>query len=252
MTTRTASTWLIVGASRGIGFEFVRQLLARPRTRVICAARNSKPLELLLSKQSTGPGSAYTVLTCDVADEASIKQCCDQLKTEEDIKTLDYVVLNAGILSYPQRALEASMTSISQHLTTNAVGPIFMANVLLHTFDAVGSLVFLSSDSGSMGQFTGRLEDGFAAYAASKAALNMLLRHLGEELLRRQSDTVVLALHPGEVHTDMATSVDLPWEVQGTMSADESVGKMIPLIESKTVNHDGATFWNWDGTPHSW
>lgn len=41
----------------------------------------------------------------------------------------------------------------------------------------------------------------FAAYAASKAALNQALRHMAAELKRADDDTVVLALHPGEVAT---------------------------------------------------
>lgn len=47
-------------------------------------------------------------------------------------------------------------------------------------------------------------EDGFAAYAASKAALNMMIRHMAVELKRRGDvweDIVVTCLHPGEVAT---------------------------------------------------
>jgi hypothetical protein len=40
---------------------------------------------------------------------------------------------------------------------------------------AISTLVFISSDSGSTGRFNAH-EDGFGAYAASKAALNQGLR----------------------------------------------------------------------------
>lgn len=67
-----------------------------------------------------------------------------------------------------------------------------------------GRLVFISSDSGSAAGFLA-YEDGFGAYAASKAALNQMLRHMAAELARsadpRKKDAVVLALHPGEVQT---------------------------------------------------
>lgn len=41
----------------------------------------------------------------------------------------------------------------------------------------------------------------FAAYAASKAALNQAMRHMAAELKRKDDDTILLALHPGEVAT---------------------------------------------------
>lgn len=88
------------------------------------------------------------------------------------------------------------------------------------------------------------MEDGFAAYAASKAALNMAVRHLAAELKRKDDDTIILAMHPGEVATDMA-NVQLPWEVQGIIGVEESVGKMIDVIKSKGIQHSG-TFWTYE------
>lgn len=101
----------------------------------------------------------------------------------------------------------------------------------------------MSSDSGSQGNFR-EMEDGFAAYAASKAALNMAIRHLAAELKRKDDDTIILAMHPGEVATDMA-NVQLPWEVQGIISPEESVAKMIEVIQSKGIQHSG-TFWTYE------
>lgn len=63
--------------------------------------------------------------------------------------------------------------------------------------------MFISSDSGSATKFL-EFEDGFAAYGASKAALNQMLRHMAVELKRRGGiwdDVCVLAIHPGEVQT---------------------------------------------------
>lgn len=101
----------------------------------------------------------------------------------------------------------------------------------------------MSSDSGSQGNFR-EMEDGFAAYAASKAALNMAVRHLAAELKRKDDDTIILCMHPGEVATDMA-NVQLPWEVHGIITPEESVLKMIDVIQSKGIQHSG-TFWTYE------
>ncbi|EKD18665.1 putative short-chain dehydrogenase/reductase [Drepanopeziza brunnea f. sp. 'multigermtubi' MB_m1] len=159
----------------------------------------------------------------------------------------------------------------------------------------VKTLVFLSSDSGSAARFRA-FEDGFGVYSASKAALNQGLRHLAAELHKKSTDsvraksasplsisnlitgspgprgsrTVVLALHPGEVSTEMAADVGLAWEVEGIISPRESVGCMLRVIAEKgwggydeggerSAREDGkreeegaATFWTWEGRRHPW
>lgn len=68
---------------------------------------------------------------------------------------------------------------------------------------------------------------------------------MAAELERKGSGTKVLALHPGEVETDMAAN-DLGWEVEGQMSVRESVGMCIRTIEEKGDGESG-TFWTWEG-----
>lgn len=72
-----------------------------------------------------------------------------------------------------------------------------------------------------------------------------MLRHMAAELKRKASNTIVLALHPGEVSTDMAKDVDLEWEVEGQLTPTESVAACIPVIESKDSN-DSGSFWTWE------
>jgi NAD(P)-dependent dehydrogenase (short-subunit alcohol dehydrogenase family) len=69
----------------------------------------------------------------------------------------------------------SSYDDFAFHLHTNTIGPIITARKLLQSGVSIGTIVFISSDSGSMTNFRG-FEDGFAAYGASKAALNQMLR----------------------------------------------------------------------------
>jgi NAD(P)-dependent dehydrogenase (short-subunit alcohol dehydrogenase family) len=65
-----ADTWVVVGASRGIGLELVKQLLNEGKS-VIAGARNpSGAAELLQLKQSRP--ECCVVEQCDVTDEESI------------------------------------------------------------------------------------------------------------------------------------------------------------------------------------
>jgi NAD(P)-dependent dehydrogenase (short-subunit alcohol dehydrogenase family) len=163
--------------------------------------------------------------------------------------TIDYVVINAGIMKYPNRATEMSFNDFAAHLHTNTVGPIICAQKLLQADIRIKTIVFMSSDSGSAQNFRA-MEDGFAAYAASKAALNQALRHMAAELKRAGNPTTILALHPGEVKTDMA-NINVTWEVEGQMEPRESVAKCLDVIESRGPD-DSGTFWTWEGERYPW
>ncbi|KAI4738466.1 NAD(P)-binding protein [Aureobasidium sp. EXF-12298] len=253
-------TWCIVGASRGIGLEFVRQLIAR-EDRILATVRDVAAVHASgLWAQAGGDHGRCQMLICDVLSEQSInvyptllsyhsffsslsflpffsltiaKSFVSQLAAIQNLK-LDYVVINAGVLRYPNFAF---------HLHTNTIGPIITAQRLLQTMIPIGTIVFMSSDSGSAQRFL-EMEDGFAAYSASKAALNQAMRHMAAELKRKDDDTILIAIHPGEVATDMA-NIDLGWEVDGIMTPQESVSAMIKVIESKGIQHSG-TFWTWE------
>jgi NAD(P)-dependent dehydrogenase (short-subunit alcohol dehydrogenase family) len=77
-------TWLIVGASRGIGLEFVNQLLARDDTYTYAVARNPSTAGLL-ETAIHGHEDRCKILPCDVTDESSIEVC---MKREEKRKNL--------------------------------------------------------------------------------------------------------------------------------------------------------------------
>ena len=133
--------------------------------------------------------------------------------------------------------------------------------------------MFISSDSGSTTNFRS-FEDGFGAYAASKAALNQGLRHLAAELHRKQREggekTVVLAIHPGEVKTEMAANVSVDWDVEGIIGPEESIACMLKVIaekgrggldeggrvsattKGKREEEGSATFWTWEGRRYPW
>ncbi|PGH09489.1 hypothetical protein GX51_00594 [Blastomyces parvus] len=238
--SEAVQTWLIVGASRGIGLEFVRQILANGH-RVLATIRSpSAALDALVQK---APDRAK-ILTCDVSSNDSITKFIIKLSQTGERK-IDYVVINAGILEYPNRTLDMSFSHFAHHLHTNTVGPIIVAQKLLQLTDvSIGTIAFMSSDSGSTQRFLD-FEDGFGAYAASKAALNQALRHMAEELKRKGSETIILALHPGEVATDMG-KIEISWDLDGgQITAEESVVAMVDVVRSKSIKDTG-TFWTWE------
>lgn len=118
-------TWLIVGATRGIGLEFTTKLLSLGHT-VIATARSPTSSLLSSTTPTTTTGTAsklwsltgtpnghnLTILECDVSDESSIKGLTEQVRRLGrnggvlEGGVIDVVVLNAGILEYPGRVSE--------------------------------------------------------------------------------------------------------------------------------------------------
>ncbi|KAF2664331.1 NAD(P)-binding protein [Microthyrium microscopicum] len=241
-------TWLVVGASRGIGHEFVRQLLAREE-RVIATVRlhDADRASKLWGDLGEGAERLKTAI-CDISSAESIEEFVETIQRIPNLD-IDCAVLNAGVLRYPNRATELSFDEFAFHLHTNTIGPILTAQKLLKAKIPMKTILFMSSDSGSAANFLEK-EDGFGAYAASKAALNQMMRHMAAELKRAKDDTILLAVHPGEVDTDMA-NVDLPWEVEGSISPEESVSAMLKLIPTKTPQQSG-TFWTWEDNEYPW
>ena len=244
------------------------------------------------------PGSCI-IEQCDVSLPSDIDAFALRMRLfVERGGHIDTIVLNAGILEYERGlgALDVQFEILERHLRVNCIGNVVLARKLLMLNDSPALLqrreqallardrdeasvvgrqtMFMSSDSGSMADFR-EYEDGFAAYGASKAALNMMIRHMAAELRRRatkkqedaksdwqsggnaasdarpwEAEVCVLAMHPGEVSTEMA-NIDLGWEVEGVITAEESVSDMLRVLRDKDARVSG-TFWRWDGTEHPW
>lgn len=100
-------TWVVVGASRGIGLEFVKQLLEGGK-RVIAAVRSpagAEQLSKLIVHQSKP--EHCVVEQCDVTSEESIDNFARRLQLAMQNGTkIANVILNAGVLKYPNRATE--------------------------------------------------------------------------------------------------------------------------------------------------
>ena len=95
-TAAGAATFLVTGCSRGIGLEWVRQILARGDS-IVATCRNpagAAELQTMLDGYS-GTGFAHA-LPVDVSDEASVS-ALPALLAEKGVAAIDVLVHNAGI-----------------------------------------------------------------------------------------------------------------------------------------------------------
>ena len=188
---------LVTGANRGLGLEFVRQLLARG-DRVLAACRQPGKAGDLNLLAGAHPGRLH-VLPLDVANESSRNAFARELALVlDDDARIALLVNNAGVLHSGERWGQVREAALDDSFGTNAIGPFLLTQALAPRLADGGKVAFLSSIMGSIGT---RHEFRAPSYCASKAALDMLAVQAAHALASR--GIAVALLHPGWAQTDM-------------------------------------------------
>ncbi|MGT2469687.1 SDR family oxidoreductase [Paraburkholderia terrae] len=218
-------TVLIVGASRGIGREFVKQY-RHDGWRVLATARDEASLGELVALGA----EAFSL---DVAAPEDIAA----LGWKLDGERLDAAVIVSGVYGPQTEGVETvTADDFDFVMTTNVRGPMQLIPVLLPLVeDARGVLAVLSSRMGSISETTGTT--GWL-YRASKAALNDVLKVTS--LQTRQATCV--SLHPGWVRTDMggaSAAVDPAHSVRGMREVLAQAASTPHLFHGRFFQYDG-------------
>lgn len=223
-------TVLILGASRGIGYELASQY-RQAQWRVIATVRDDDAKKRLTSL-------GCEVLQVDLAQASSSSGLAWQLDGEK----LDLAIYCAGVMDRASAPQPPTQEAFDHVMHTNVMGAMQALPQILPMVEAArGTLVCLSSVMGSL-QETGR---GNAwLYRVSKAALNMVVRCLQAE----QTRVTVLAMHPGWVQTDMGGAA-------ATLTVTDSVSSIrqsLERIRARADSKDRGAFFNHDGASLSW
>ena len=188
---------LVTGANRGLGLEFVRQLLARG-DRVLAACRLPGKASSLNALAGDHPGRLH-VLPLDVANKASRTAFARELALVlDDDARIELLVNNAGVLHSGERWGQVGEAALEDSFRTNAIGPFLLTQALAPRLADGGKVAFLSTVMASIGM---RREFRSPSYCASKAALDMLAVQAAHALAPR--GIAVAVLHPGWAQTDM-------------------------------------------------
>jgi len=217
------STVLVIGASRGIGLEFVRQY-REAGERVIATARDDAGLARI---EALGA----TALRADVSNQASLSALTHQLAGEK----IDIALYVAGVYSTAGARTAPTQHDFDQLMHTNVLGAMqSIAQVAPRVEAAQGRFVFITS---GMGHISGAESSFGWAYRVSKAALNMAVKSAQGDYPK----CTMVAMSPGWVKTDMGGA-------GATLTVDKSVGSMRAAIGKLRAKDSGA-FLDYDGSP---
>ncbi|MEM1024526.1 MAG: SDR family oxidoreductase [Myxococcota bacterium] len=239
---------LVQGASRGIGLEFVRQLLDRGEE-VIATARApdaSDGLARLANRR-------LRLERLDVTEEADIARVAQGVADREG--RLDILLNVTGILHgpgmRPERRLEdLRPESLQKAFAVNAIGPALMGkhfrDLLCH-----GERAVFASLSARIGSIADNGLGGWYAYRASKAAQNQFLRTMAHEFRRKSPEAIVVALHPGTVDTELSKPFQRSVPKHGLFTVERAAQQLLEIVDSLRPKESGA-FFAWDRQPIPW
>ena len=186
MTSLAEQTVLVTGANRGMGREYVTQLLDRGVAKVYAAARDPRTIDV--------EDPRVVPLRLDVTDAASVA------KAAEVAADVSVLINNAGIVRGAS-VLSHDSSGLREQMETNLFGPLAMASAFADRIaQRSGAIVNVSSVLAWM--------PIGASYGVTKAALWSATDSMRLELGSR--GVQVVGVYVGLVDTDMATFADAP------------------------------------------
>jgi NAD(P)-dependent dehydrogenase (short-subunit alcohol dehydrogenase family) len=234
-------TVFITGANRGIGLEFVGQFVGLGWN-IIATARSPEEAGELAAIAEEYP--KLVVEQLDVTDFARI----DELSMKYAEQPIDVLLSNAGITPKYKSAFKTAegvdydMAMLS--LEVNAIAPLKLAQSFMNQVAASEQkkIVVISSKAGSF-ELSPKMPMMYS-YRASKAALNMYMYTLSFETPKKGVTLVLLS--PGQVNT--VPGMKLP----NAIETDESVTKMLAVIDGLTPEQNGKFLDFEDGSELPW
>ncbi|MGA8515244.1 MAG: SDR family NAD(P)-dependent oxidoreductase [Burkholderiaceae bacterium] len=221
---------LVIGATGGIGAAFCTLLSQNPRcAQVLGLHRHSEP-------------------PIDFDHEASIAAAAQQLAPAGKFHLIIVAtgMLHSQSLMPEKRLADLNYAHMAQVFRTNTLGPTMVLRHFAPLLDTQrGVLAVLSAKVGS-------IEDnrlgGWYSYRASKAGLNMLLKTAAIEVKRSNPESVLVALHPGTVNSQLSKPFNGENIGRNALVAAQD---MLAVLASLSAN-DSGRFFAYDGQSLPW
>ncbi len=182
---------IVTGGSRGIGRAIAERLAADGQSVVIAYSSNNAEANKTV-EEIKATGGRVIAVQADVADQEAVNRLFD--KAEEKFGGIDVVVNSAGIMILDTVA-NFDLDKLDRMHRTNIRGTFVVNQQAARRVRSGGAIINLSTSVKKLALPT------YAAYAASKGAVDAISLVLAKEL--RGRDITVNAVAPGPTATDL-------------------------------------------------
>ncbi|XP_065616997.1 uncharacterized protein LOC112024851 isoform X3 [Quercus suber] len=253
---------MVQGASRGIGLEFVKQLLEKnEKGHVVATCRNPDAASGLLHLKNRF-AERLSILPLDLTIESTIEASAKSIR--ERFGSLNLLINASGILSIPDVLQpETTLTKVEKSslllaYEINAVGPIMVIKQHMWPLLKVGrgsgterDVAVVANLSARVGSIGDNHLGGWHSYRSSKTALNQLTKTVSVEFARKKDPIICILLHPGTVDTDLSRPFQRNVPEGKLFTKEFSVQKLLGIINN-AKRHDNGKFFAWDGQQIPW
>ena len=194
MNNLSGKTALVTGASRGIGRATALALAKAGAQVVVAYGSGAKEADAVVGEIRAAGGRADSVPADLATPDGPAKLAAQVRRIVGD--RLHVLVANAGVAKYATLE-QTTVEDFDKLFAVNVRAPFFLVKELLPILSKDSSVVFVSSLAAHAAVGT------LPAYAATKGAIDTLVKHLAASLGAR--GIRVNAVAPGVVETDMSS-----------------------------------------------
>ena len=217
--------WLITGAGRGMGVDFVRAALAAGHS-VVASGRDRDRVSKAL-----GTSSDVLAVTLDVTSaadaEAAVRAAVDRFGR------IDVLVNNAASF-YAGYFEELTPTQIDRQLAASLIGPMNVTRAVLPVMrqQRSGHIISISSSAGLAAGF-----EFVSAYAASKFGLEGWMESLQAEIAPFGIATTIV--NPGFFRTELLTEQSTNYAAPSIADYDDRRGPLVEYWKAQNGQQSG-------------
>ncbi|KAK0657796.1 hypothetical protein B0T16DRAFT_363040 [Cercophora newfieldiana] len=202
-------SYVITGVSRGLGYEFLRQYSSDPANTVIGYVRNKAATDKKVSEDADlKTRTNIHILEADVSNYEALKSAASETAKITG-GSLDYIIANAALVSdfdgydpIGELGPPEEVTKVArEYFDSNVIGNIHLFNLLVPLIlkGNAKKVITLSTGMADI-NFVNPFEiTGGSLYAASKAAMNMIVSKFSAQY--KKDGVLFMSLSPGFVNT---------------------------------------------------
>jgi len=205
---------------------------------------------LSLSRSDTHPQWSQHHLKVDCTSSRAVEVITHWL--QQLPSRPEYVIQCAGILHNhqhrPEKALkDVNIGWLTESISVNLISHLQLAQAVAPLINRHHAMRWISV-SARVASIQDNYLGGWYSYRMSKAALNMLVRNISIEWVRKSPESIAVAVHPGTTKSSLSAPFQKNIPADKLYSPELTARRLADIAETLTPEMNGKLL-NWDGQP---